>query len=109
MDRVAEPYRLPDVQSAAGELMNRRWIVIQYEAYGMLDRGEWNAELILYLDDVGVFADVIDLPEKNVCVVVNLRAIPTLAQVVESVAAIEHHRFTGRPIRDELSVKTGRA
>ena len=109
MDRVAEPYRLPDVHQSAGELANGKWVVIRYDAYGLLDRAEWNAELIGYLAELEVDAYVIDLPEKDLVVVVNVRALPTRDQVAASISAIEHHRFTGRPIRAELAVKTGRS
>jgi hypothetical protein len=107
MTRVAEPYRV-DFYDAVGKLRNGNWVVYPYEAYGQLDRDEWNAELVKELARRGIDADVIDLPEKDLAVVVNLDAIPTFEQIVESVAAMQYHRFTGRPIPDERTVMSGR-
>ena len=108
MRTVTEPYRLLDFQPVAGKLKLGHWLVYPYEAYGQLDRDEWNTELLKEMAERGVAAEVIDLPRKNVAVVVNVAAQPTLEQVIESIAAIEYHRFTGREIRDELAVKTSR-
>lgn len=94
---VVHPVRLPDFADTAGELERGRWLVYPYEAYGQLDRGEWNAELVAYLAERGVSAEVIDIPRKSVAVVVNAAAVPTLEQVTESVAAIEYQRAMGRP------------
>lgn len=87
----------PDFDAVAGKLADGRWLVYPYEAYGQLDRGEWNAELVAYLAERGVAAEVIDIPRKSVTVVVNAAAVPSLEQVAESVAAIEHRRAMGRP------------
>jgi hypothetical protein len=93
---VAELQR-PDFDDVAGKLAAGRWLVYPYEAYGQLDRAEWNAELVAYLAERGVSVEVIDIPRKSVVVVVNAAAVPTLEQVTESVAAIEYRRAMGRP------------
>jgi hypothetical protein len=92
---VTHPARLPDFAHTAGELENGRWLVYPYEAYGQLDRAEWNDQLVVYLAECGVRAEVIDIPKKSVAVVVNAKAVPTWDQVVESIAAIDYRRAMG--------------
>lgn len=86
-----------DFADVAGKLLNGHWLAYPYEAYGQLDRDEWNAELVRYLAERGIRADIIDIPKKNVAVLINLDAQPSFEQVVESVAAVEHKRMTGHP------------
>lgn len=93
---VTSPARLPDFADTAGTLRSGHWLAYPYEAYGQLDRAEWNGELVAYLAECGVYAEVIDIPRKSVVVVVNAAALPTLEQLVESVAAVEYQRAMGR-------------
>lgn len=95
--RITDLRRLPDFDDTAGKLKNGRWVVYRYEAYGRLDRAEWNTELVRYLAERGIRADVIDIPKKDVAVLINLDAQPSFEQIVESVAAVEHRRMTGHP------------
>lgn len=87
---------VPDFDDVVGKLAAGNWLAFPYEAYGQLDRDEWNAELMKYLAERGVTADVIDIPKKSVAVVVNAEALPTFDQVTDSVAAIDHRRAMGR-------------
>lgn len=93
--RITDLQRLPDFGDTAGKLMNGGWLVYPYETYGQLDRGEWNTELVKHLAERGIRADVIDIPKKSVAVVVNVDAQPTLEQITESIAAIDHQRAMG--------------
>lgn len=93
---ITAPHRLADFDDAAGKLKSGHWLALPYETYGQLDRGEWNTELVKYLAERGIRADVIDLPKKSVAVLFNLDAQPTFDQIVESVTAIDYHRAMGR-------------
>jgi len=86
----------PDFDDVATKLAGGSWIAYPYEAYGQLDRGEWNAELVAYLAERGVTVEVIDIPRKSVAVVVNTAAVPSVEQVTQSIAAIEYQRAMGR-------------
>jgi hypothetical protein len=90
--RITDLQRLPDFGDTVGKLMNGRWLVYPYEAYRQFDRSEWNAELVEYLAERGVRAEVIDIRKKSVVVVINVDDQPTFEQVTESVAVIEHRR-----------------
>ncbi|MGW3992338.1 hypothetical protein ACWEF6_02510 [Amycolatopsis sp. NPDC004772] len=92
---ITAPSRLTDFDNAAGKLKTGHWIALPYEAYGQLDRGEWNDELVRYLAEREVRADVIDIPKKSVAVLINVDWAPTFEQIVESVTAVEHRRMTG--------------
>ncbi len=85
-----------DFDVVAGKLAAGKWMAYPYETYGQLDRAEWNAELVKYLGECGVEAEVIDIPKKSVVVVVNCAAVPTQEQVTGSIAAIDHLRALGR-------------
>lgn len=89
------PDALLDFDDTAGKLAAGRWVIYPYEAYGQLDRDEWNEQLVVHLAEQGVHVEVIDIPRKSVAVVVNAGAVPTFEQVTESVAAIEYQRATG--------------
>lgn len=89
------PERVRDFDETAGKLQAGGWLVYPYEAYGQLDRGEWNTELVKYLAERGIAAEVIDIPRKSVTVVVNAVAVPTRDQVVESIAAVDYRRVMG--------------
>lgn len=80
----------------AGELAAGRWMLYPYEAYGQMDRAEWNDQLVKHLARLRINADIVDIPRKSVVVVVNAAALPTLEQVTESVATIVHRRAMGR-------------
>ena len=89
------PERVHDIDETVGKLQAGRWLVLPYEAYGQLDRAEWNDQLVKHLAELGINAEVIDIPKKSVTVVVNTDAVPIRDQVVESVAAIDHQRAMG--------------
>lgn len=93
---AANPRQPADFDNVAGDLATGRWLVYPYEAYGQLDRDEHNDQLLKFLAEHGVDAEVIDLPEKSVVVVVNAAAVPTREQVIESIDAIVHQRAMGR-------------
>lgn len=85
-----------DFDEVAGKLASGLWMAYPYEAYGQLDRDEWNDQLVKHLERRDVQAEVIDLRKKSVVIVVNAAALPTLDQVKGTVAAIEHMRSLRR-------------
>lgn len=99
MDDPRNARSVVDFDNVAGDLAAGRWLVYPYETYGQLDRDEHNEQLVKYLAERGINAEVIDLPEKSVAVVVNAAAVPTREQVTESIEAIVHQRAMGRAIR----------
>jgi len=88
--------RASNFDDVARDLADGHWVVYPYEAYRQLDRAEWNDQLVKHLDRYGIAADIIDMPEKDLVVVVNVRALPSRNQVIESIAVIEHQRAMGR-------------
>lgn len=94
--RITDLRRLPDFDDTAAKLNAGQWLVYPYEAYGQLDRAEWNDQLVKHVGRHGIDAEVIDIPRKSVAVVVNVAAQPTFDQVTESIAAIDHQRTMGR-------------
>lgn len=86
----------PDFDDIATRLAAGNWLAYPYEAYGQLDRDEWNTELVAYLAERGVDATVIDIPKRSIAIVVNAAAVPSLEQVAESVAAVEYQRAMRR-------------
>lgn len=95
MTAMAAALDRPDFDDVVSKLGAGSWAAFPYEAYGQLDRGEWNAELVKYLAERDIQADVIDVPKKSVVVVVNAAALPTVEQLAESIAAIEYRRAMG--------------
>lgn len=85
-----------DFDDVAGKLARGHWLIYPYETYGEQDRAEFNDQLVKHLDERGIAADAIDMPEKDVVVVVNVRALPARDQVIESIAAVEFQRAMGR-------------
>lgn len=94
--RITDLRRVQDFDDTIATLKSGKWVVYPYEAYGQLDRDEWNDQLVKHLAHHGIDAEVINIPKKSVAVVVNAAAVPTFEQVTESVAAIEHQRAVGR-------------
>lgn len=85
-----------DFEGATRKLASGSWLVYPYEAYGQLDRAEWNDQLVKHLAERGITVEVIDIPRKSVVLVVNVAAVPTFEQSTESVDAIVHQRAMGR-------------
>ena len=87
--------RRVDFDDVVGKLAAGNWIAYPYEAYGQLDRAEWNDQMVKYLAERDIHADVIDVPKKSVAVLINIDWPPSFEQVTDSIAAIDHQRAVG--------------
>lgn len=101
------PYRQPDADLYAGELLLGRWLVFGYEDFGQLDRLQCLAVLDAELTHTGIESLIVDLPRKGIVIVANEARLPTFEQVQSTIACIEYNRFVDRELGNELAVKTG--
>jgi hypothetical protein len=91
-DHVTEPY-LVGLEAIAGELSRGKWCVYLHEWLGdELDLPSWQAEVATLAEHAGVEVCFVEIPRKDMTLVANMRALPTVEQAIESVTALEHYR-----------------
>lgn len=107
--RVTEPYRVAGPRQMVGKLMCGKWLVFPHEWLGDdCDLDTWKLNLLTVAEEMNVPVLLFDVPRKDMTVAVREGCLPTMEQVKLSVAAMEHHRWTGRPVATELQVRTER-
>ncbi len=100
------PYMVHDPWQMAGELLNGKWLIARWEDLGPdEDLATWTTVVRAVCETTGIDLMTVDLTRKSATLLFNGGLpSPTFAQIEESVAAIEYHRFTERQIGDKLSV-----
>lgn len=99
MSRVTGPYMTGSASDVVGKLVRGEWLVFdhQWSRTGP-DPALWQEIVREACDQHDVPVAFITIPRHDLTVVVNAACHPSFEQVRESVDAMLHHRFTGRPI-----------
>lgn len=98
-----DPYALGDLQQIAVELAKGRWVVYAHEWLPTgTDLAAWKAEVCAACEAAGVRVEVATDGDADVSIVMNTSAMPALAQIEASVAAVEQHRAQ-TPLHDQAS------
>ncbi|VVJ21496.1 Uncharacterised protein [Amycolatopsis camponoti] len=100
MTSVAAPYWVSELPEIVGELQRGKWMIARWENLGPdEDLAHWQAAVrrACTADIDPVF---IDVPRRSLTLVLNAALpAPDDEDIHLSIAAVEHSRFTGRPIR----------
>lgn len=108
MTRVARPYMTGTAREVVGKLLLGEWLIFdhQWSRTGP-DPAMWREIVQEVCDQQNVPVAFLTIPRHDLTVVVNPARQPSFEQVRESIDAMLHHRFTGRPIPSEELAKTG--
>lgn len=105
---VTQPYMAGSARAVVGKLLLGEWLIFDHE-WGRTgpDPALWREIVQEVCDQADLPVAFITIPRHDLTIVVNPARQPSFDQVRESVDAMLHHRWTGRPIPNELVAKTG--
>jgi hypothetical protein len=107
MATVAEPYYVRDAAELAEKLALGLWVVLPRAALGdACDLDTWKPAVRTACEPHVVDPFFVDIPRKDMTLVVNPAALPTDDAIHESVRRVELDRWLGRRLQPELTVRT---
>jgi hypothetical protein len=94
MAKVTEPSFVCDLRAMAGALSGGKWVMLLREALGEeRDLDTVKVELLELAGDAGFAVHFFDIPGKDMTLVANATALPTIEAVTDMVSALEDYRW----------------
>jgi hypothetical protein len=100
------PYMAGTAHEVVGKLMLGNWLIFDHQwGHSGPNPALWQEIVQEACDQTNVPVAFITIPRHDLTVVVNPAKQPSFEQVRESIDAILHYRFTGRPIPSEAQAR----